>query len=159
MSSKSHPFSKRLKRMSSRAERSVLRDFQQLTNQISSMRCAASRASRHFVLPPMKKRRKLCATTFRAWDCVPMFILCVTSTFLTFRAVRTSTSTQDLKFCSNLSIMNAMLQLRVLMLRHSLPFREMCLNSRLLNLKRAGSSHLKRRQRHLLCSATNALMR
>ena len=37
-SSKSHPFSKLLKRMSSRAERSVLRDFQQSTNQISSMR-------------------------------------------------------------------------------------------------------------------------
>ena len=159
MSSKSHPFSKRLKRMSSRAERSVLRDFQQSTNQISSMRCAASRASRHFVLPPMKKRRKLCATTFRAWDFVPMFIQCVTSTFLTFRAVRTSTSTQDLKFCSNFSTTNVMLQLRVLMRRHSLPFREMCLNSRLLNLKRAGSSRLKRRQRHLLCSATNALMR
>ena len=159
MSSKSHPFSKRLKRMSSRAERSVLRDFQQSTNQISSMRCAASRASWHFVLPPMKKRRRLCVTTFRAWDFVPMFIPCVTSTFLTFRAVRTSTSTQDLKFCSSLSIMNAMSQLRVLMRRHSLPFREMCLNSRLLNLKRAGSSRLKRRQRHLLCSATNALMR
>ena len=79
--------------------------------------------------------------------------------FLDFRAVRTSTNTQDLKFCSNFSTTNAMLQLRVLMRRHSLPFREMCLNSRLLNLKRAGSSHLKRRQRRLLCSATNALMR
>ena len=159
MSSKSHPFSKRLKRMSSRAERSVLRDFQRLTNQISSMRCVASRASRHFVLPPMKKRRKPCVTTFRAWDFVPMFIPCVTSTFLTFKAVLTSTSTQDLKFCSNFSTTNVMLQLRVLMRRHSLPFREMCLNSRLSNLKRAGSSRLKRRQRRLLCSATNALMR
>ena len=145
--------------MSSRAERSVLRDFQQLTNQISSMRCAASRASRHFVLPPMKKRRKPCVTTFRVWDCVPMFILCVTSTFLTFRAVRTSTSTQDLKFCSSFSTTNVMLQLRVLMRRHSLPFRKVCLNSRLLSLRRAGSSRLKRRQRHLLCSVTNALMR
>lgn len=51
-----------------------------------------------FCLASDEKRRKTLCNDLRVWDCVPMFILCVTSTFLTFRAVRTSTSTQDLKF-------------------------------------------------------------
>lgn len=36
-----------------------------------------------FCLASDEKRRRLCAMTFRAWDFVPMFIPCVTSTSLT----------------------------------------------------------------------------